>query len=464
MVNADRPTAHAPGLSPNPPAPITGLHRVLAGAPGLRDVVWKAAIVAVVAVCVALPWARFHAAPMALDPGALSSGSPTRIALVLLGALGMTYLGLLFHHALQYAPVPAPASLPTVTVIVPAYNEGPMVRLALESALTNDYPAHLLDVIAIDDGSHDDTLAHIRGVAARHPGRVQVIAQPRNMGKREALHAGFLAARGEMVVTVDSDSRLSPSALRHIVAPLVEDPEVSAVAGKVLVLNRWAGLITRLLAARFFITFDLCRAAQSRFGAVLCCPGALTAYRRDAVLSVLDRWMSQTFLGAPCTIGEDRALTTWLLRDGGRAVYQSTATVHTLVPETVPGVTRMLLRWERGNLREDLVMLPVLLTAWRRRDRAWPTFEILLELVQAPLAGLLLALAVRHFVMHPSDMLRLVATAGLVSLVQSLWVLRSEKGTDFLYGVGYGLIAAIGLTWVTPWSLITVRDGRWLTR
>jgi len=453
-----------------PPAPTllsnTALHRVLRGAPGARDIVWKVSIVALVTVSVVLPWARFHAAPVALDPGALSSGSPARIALALLGFVSLGYLGLLFHHALRYAPVRAPetAALPTVTVIVPAYNEGPMVRLALESALTNDYPAHLLDVIAIDDGSTDDTLAHMRVVAARHPGRVRVIAQPQNQGKREALRTGFVAAQGEIVVTVDSDSRLAPSALRHIVAPLVDDAEVSAVAGKVLVLNRWAGLITRLLAARFFITFDLCRAAQSRFGAVLCCPGALTAYRRSAVLSVIDRWMSQTFLGAACTIGEDRALTTWLLRDGGRAVYQSTATVHTLVPETAQGLTRMLLRWERGNLREDLVMLPVLLTPWRRRDRWWPTFEILVELIQAPVAGLLLALALRHLVLHPGDMLRLAATAGLVSLVQSLWVLRSERGTDFLYGVGYGLIAAIGLPWVTPWSLLTVRDGRWLTR
>ncbi len=91
---------------------------------------------------------------------------------------------------------------------------------------------------------------------------------------------------------------------------------MAAVAGKVLVLNRYSGLITRLLAVRFFLAFDLGRAAQSRFGAVLCCPGALTAYRRSAVMAVLGRWSTQTLLGEPCTIGEDRALTTWLLRTG----------------------------------------------------------------------------------------------------------------------------------------------------
>ena len=124
------------GAPPSPPAASTALQRVMAGAPGTRDIFWKGAIVALVTACIVVPWIRFHLAPVAIDPDALSSGSPTRIALLLLWTVGMTYLGMLFFHALRYAPVPtgATASLPTVTVIVPAYNEGPMVRLALESA------------------------------------------------------------------------------------------------------------------------------------------------------------------------------------------------------------------------------------------------------------------------------------------------------------------------------------------
>lgn len=448
-----------------PPTTLTARLTALTGSPGPQDLVWKAAITVLLVLSVLVPLEDGRL-PVALDPSAIFSGSPARAALSLLAILSLTYLGLLFHHARVYRPVAPPAArdLPTVTVIVPAFNEGAMVRVALESALASDYPAERLAVIAVDDGSSDDTWAHISMVAAAHPGRVTAVRQPRNMGKREALKRGFELASGELVVTVDSDSRLSPSSLRHVVAPLVADPEVAAVAGRVLVLNRWSSLLTRLLSARFAITFDLCRAAQSRFGAVLCCPGALTAYRRAAVLSVLDRWMSQTFFGAPCTIGEDRALTTWLLRTGWRAVYQSTATVHTLVPTGVRGATRMLLRWERGNLREDLVMLPTLFRKWRPRDRAWPTFEILFELVQAPLAGVLLACTVRHLALHPADLLRILGTVCVASLLQSFWILRSERGTDFLYGVGYGLAAAIGWTWVTPWSLLTVRDGRWLTR
>lgn len=339
-----------------------------------------------------------------------------------------------------------------------------MVRVALVSALESRYPRGRLDIIAIDDGSTDDTFSHIEAVARAYPGRVRALRKEKNEGKRAALHDGFLQAMGDVVVTVDSDSKLDPDALRAIVSPLVRDREVSSVAGKVLVLNRYESLLTRLLASRFFITFDFGRAAQSRFGAVLCCPGALTAYRREAVLRVLSRWSRQTFLGSPCTIGEDRALTTWLLREGGRSVYQGSAIVRTLVPATVRGVTKMLLRWERGDIRENLILLPVLFTRWRERDRLFPSFEVVFELLQFPIGFLLLASMVGHFIEYPAHLLHLFAFVSLAALLQSLLCLRSERSTDFLYSVAYSLFAFIGLQWVYPYSFVTLRDGRWLTR
>jgi hyaluronan synthase len=287
---------------------------------------------------------------------------------------------------------------------------------------------------------------------------------PKNGGKREALRAGFVRARGEVVVTVDSDSKLDPGALKAIVAPIVKDAEVAAVAGKVVVLNRYESVLTRLLAARFFITFDFSRAVQSRFGAVLCCPGALTAYRREAVLKVLSAWTAQTFLGSPCTIGEDRALTTWLLRAGYRSVYQASAIVQTLVPARMSGVARMLVRWERGNVRESLVLLPLLFTRWRTRDRLWPTIDVLLDLLQFPFGCVLSFVILEHLASHPRELVGMVATVGVAAFVQSLYCLRSEPGTDFLYNVGYAFLAMVGLQWVFPYSCITLRNGAWLTR
>jgi len=390
---------------------------------------------------------------------------PLTSILVGVGSLSGCYFLATVFYALRYrAPAPiSDAALPRITVIVPAYNEGAAVRVALESALASDYPKDKLTILAVDDGSKDDTWKHMEAVAQANPTQILAFQQPENRGKREALREGFLQADGEFVVTVDSDSKIEPGALRAIVAPMVADPEVAAVAGRVLVLNRTANFFTRILSARFFITFDLARAAQSRFGAVLCTPGALSAYRLSAVREVLEPWSTQTFFGQPCTIAEDRALTTWLLRAGYRSVYQRDAVVATLMPTDIPRICRMLIRWERGNIREDLVMLPVLFTKWRPRDRFWPSMEIVLELIQPPLAWLALACALR-WIVDVDAALTLVGLMALGAAVQTLYALRSSRATDYFFGVAYGLLAIVGLQWVFPYSFVTVRDGRWLTR
>lgn len=368
--------------------------------------------------------------------------------------------------ASRYKPVAShdDVHLPMLTIIVPAYNEGANVRVALESALASDYPADRLEILAIDDGSKDDTWEHIQAVVAAHPGRIIAIKQPKNGGKREALKTGFDRAEGQLIVTVDSDSKIEPTALRAIVAPMIDDEEIAAVAGRVLVLNRDDNWLTRILSARFFLTFDLARAAQSRAGAVLCTPGALSAYRKSAVDEVVEPWSTQMFFGQPCTIAEDRALTTWLLRSGYRSVYQRSAVVRTIMPTTFAKVSRMMIRWERGNIREDIVMLPLLFTKWRDRDRLWPALEIGFELLQYPMAWLSLGLLAARLIDHPAAILGVIGCLALGAVVQSLWILRSSRLADFVYGVQYAMFAFIGLQWIFPYSLLTVRDGRWLTR
>jgi len=426
--------------------------------PGAFDLVFKLAIVASVALVVGIA--------VTFGQGRDLDGNPWLVSIaIVMGAIGAAYGLCALVFALRHRPVATltPDLLPHCTVIVPAYNEGAMVRVALLSALESRYPKDRLEIIAIDDGSRDDTFEHIQAVADAHPGRIVAIRKAKNEGKRAALRDGFLRASGEVVVTVDSDSKLDPEALAAIVSPIATDRRVSAVAGKVLVLNRYESLLTRLMASRFFITFDFTRAAQSRFGTVLCCPGALAAYRRDAVLRVLPEWSRQSFLGSPCTIGEDRALTTWLLRDGGRSVYQSSAIVRTLVPTNLRGTAKMLLRWERGDIRENLILFPWLL-ANPRQDRLYALVEVTLGLVQFPIGALILVSMLGHFVEHPAHLFHLLAFVSVAALVQSLLCLRSERSTDFLYNVAYSLFAFVGLQWVYPWSLITVRDGRWMTR
>ncbi len=117
------------------------------------------------------------------------------------------------------------------------------------------------------------------------------------MGKRRALYSGLKLARGEILITIDTDSVIGRNALKRIILPLLDDPEVGAVAGRVAVLNEKENILTRMLSVNYSISFDFGRAYQSVYGGVMVCPGALTAYRKEAITSILKDWANQVFMG-----------------------------------------------------------------------------------------------------------------------------------------------------------------------
>lgn len=365
----------------------------------------------------------------------------------------------------RYKPYPLPQGpLPSVTVIIPAYNEGAMVEKALYSAAASDYPADKLEIICVDDGSRDDTWTYIDRARQRFPHLIKAIRFPRNRGKKEGLYAGFTQGKGEIFVTMDSDSVIGPDTLRHLVAPLVHDPKVGAVAGNVKVYNRFRSLLARMLAVRFVLAFDFLRASQSMYGFVACTPGALSAYRRSAVLPILEKWRHQTFLGAPATIGEDRALTNFVLRQGYYSVYQRTAQVHTVVPETYRGLCKMFLRWDRANFRESWVQLTYMFTNYRSKDRLLPILDFFITQIEFPLTYLFMGLLFFSFYLYPIVMVKFFAGLGVLTMVYMLYYLSQERDWEFIYGIIYSYFAFFALNWVQPYAFLTLRNSRWLTR
>jgi hyaluronan synthase len=364
----------------------------------------------------------------------------------------------------RYAPV-ASARLedaPTMTVLIPAYNEGAMVARSIDSCAVANYPKDQLEILVIDDGSSDDTWQHICNAANRHPQLVKTIRFAANQGKRAALAVGFERAKGEVVVTVDSDSLIDRGALLAIAAPF-RDQRVGAVAGKVVVFNRFAGVLPRMLHIQFALSFDFLRSAQSVYRTVYCCPGALSAYRATALRRILPHWREQTFLGVPCTIGEDRALTNDVLAAGFDTVYQRNAVVETVVPHTYKKLCRMLLRWDRSHIREELRMAKLL---WRRPliSRLLTLVDLLLTNLRYPIAYAALAITVGLVLHNPWWLVRVVEAIGTVSLFYALYYLRSDRSWEFVYGVLYAYFSSFALLWIFPYALLTVRNRAWLTR
>jgi hyaluronan synthase len=365
---------------------------------------------------------------------------------------------------LRYRPFAAATAedAPFMTVIIPAYNEGAMVESSIASVAAADYPRDRLEIIAIDDGSKDDTWHHIQSVALKHPGLVTAIRLPENRGKRGALVEGFRRAKGEVVVTIDSDSVIERGTLLAIAGPF-RDARVGAAAGKVAVHNRRSSLIPRMLHVRFILSFDYLRSAQSVYRTVYCCPGALAAYRAAVVRAVLPEWERQTFLGVPCTYGEDRGLTNCILDAGYDTVYQRSAVVHTVVPETYVKLCKMFLRWDRSYIREEFRFARIV---WKRPlgSRLLALYETTITNLRYPVAYTAMALWAVNAVNDPASLVRMLLAIMVVSTLYVMYYLRSERSWDFVFGILYAYFSFFALTWIFPYAALTLRARGWLTR
>jgi hyaluronan synthase len=393
--------------------------------------------------------------------GLVLSWQHPMIALVVVEAF---YLAVQTALWLRYQPAPAlpEASLPRLSVIIPAFNEGPMVERSIRSVAEAEYPRDRLEIIVVDDGSRDDTLFHMRKLRRMYPEVVRVLHFPGNQGKRAALRAGFLAASGEVVLTVDSDSEMSPLTLQRMVAPFA-DPRVGAVAGRIRVLNRDT-FIGRMLEVQFTLSFDFARAAQSTYGTVMVCPGALSAFRREVIVPHLGAWMDQRFLGRPVGHGEDQALTNIVLRAGYDTVYQSDAAVWTLVPDRYRQLSRMLLRWDRSFLVEGFSFARFMFKRARPRGRLLPAIAFVCSNLRLVLLFVALSQLPSLALAGPAQLSRFFAAAAVAAIGSAFYYLRTERSLRFLYGAAYAVYSLLLLQWILPWAIVTVRDERWGTR
>jgi hyaluronan synthase len=387
-----------------------------------------------------------------------------------MAALGFGVLAWRIWMAVRYRAVPpaSDADLPLVTVVIPAYNEGPQVLGTVRSVMASDYPDHKMRVICVDDGSTDDTYQWMVRARKEFPHRLRLIRQPKNRGKRQALLAGFHNAVGDVYVTIDSDSEILPGTLRSLVSPFVASPKVGAVAGNVRVLNRRDGAIPSMLDVSFTTAFDFVRSGQSVYGGVYCTPGALSAYRASLVHEHLRPWVDQTFMGVPATIGEDRALTNCILRSGYRVVYQRDAVVLTKIPATFRGLRRMLLRWARSNVRESLIMSAFMFRDFRPADTGagYIRFFGALQILRLSMGEVLKAGLVLQLFMNPVESLRAVLFGCLfASLLPAIvYQIRYRNWFGWRWALPYSFFWLACLSWISVWGLLSASRSGWLTR
>jgi poly-beta-1,6-N-acetyl-D-glucosamine synthase len=270
---------------------------------------------------ISLPAALMLIAGIALIPGYLNVQLVT---------------SLLMDHP---APIDFDFTYPGLTLLIAAYNEECDIAQTLAYALDQDYSG-ALNVIVIDDGSTDETVAIAKGFA-RLDERVRVM-EVAHGGKALALNAGLRATRTPLVATIDADTLLMPDALRRIVSRMLLSPaDTVAVAGSVMVRNSRASWVTAAQTWDYFLGIGSIKRQQALLQATLVAQGAFSVYHARA-LRAAGGW--------PDCIGEDIVMTWALLDRGGRTTYEPSAVAFTEVPMTLRSLARQRRRWARGMI------------------------------------------------------------------------------------------------------------------
>jgi len=237
---------------------------------------------------------------------------------------------------------------PTVTIVVPLFNEGRSIYDTIMCFFALDYPKDKLSVIVVDDCSTDDSCEWAVKAAARC-GNVTVLRNAHNMGKRKGINAAVRRATSEMIVSVDSDVLIDKGALKALMARFTS-PQIAAVGGRIHVSNANDNWLSRLQTIKYYFGQEHLKNLERSMESVLCLSGCLTAYRRHVLLELEPILENRNICGVPIKYGEDRFLTRQIVKAGYRTLMTMDAICYTKVPTTLSGYFNQQLRWKRSNI------------------------------------------------------------------------------------------------------------------
>jgi hypothetical protein len=268
------------------------------------------------------------------------------------------------HH--RYATImnTEPASTSTILLVV-GHRENPDYwRACLTSIVDLDAGSVSAVYIVVDGINEEDKPMYDAAMEFFRdrvtPFTVSIDAVPKR-GKRGVMAFGFQKIRydrfdqcsGIDVVVTDSDTILATDSVTRLRECLRSDPRNGCATGSLYIFNKANSLLARIIEARYIYAFQVERACASYFGCMACCSGPLSIYRLDVLNdNLLQRFVSQRFLGIPCEPGDDRHLTNLVMAEGFYSRQTSLSTATTEAPEVLFRYILQQLRWNRSFYRE----------------------------------------------------------------------------------------------------------------
>lgn len=264
----------------------------------------------------------------------------TLLVIVRQAALSLLMVNRPVDNPFSRVPI-ADADLPSVTIMVAAYNEEAVIEGCLRTLAALDYPTHKLDILVINDRSRDATREIVDAVAAEIPS-IRALHRPFDAvpGKPAAMADGMATVESDVLVFFDADYLPEPALLKKLVAPFV-DPQVGATMGRVVPYNTDTNLLTRLLDMERRGGYAIDQAGRAAYG-LLPQFGGTVGGIRVASMNAVGGWSADT-------LAEDTDLTYRLFIGGYTVEYVDDALCHEESPESWRVRMKQVRRWACGH-------------------------------------------------------------------------------------------------------------------
>jgi len=311
-------------------------------------------------------------------------------------------------------PVRRAPQWPTVTILIPAYNEASSISSTLENKLALDYPRERLQILVVSDGSTDGTDEIVKGFASRG---VELLRQEPRRGKAAGINLALGHARGEILVFSDANSSFEPDAVRFLVESFA-DPLVGYVTGRLSFAGAEGNVAGGIGA--YMAYENALRRLETRFDSVIGVNGGIDAMRRSLYVEVPQTQLTDFILPLRC------------IEAGFRVVYDARAASVERANATAETEFRMRVRVALRGLHALSFMRSLL--GPRRRPRA-------------------------AFCLWSHKVVRYTAPTLLpLALAAALWLAPASALYRWLAGLqiaGY-LLAALSLAGALPRPLVRV--------
>ena len=353
---------------------------------------------------------------------------------------------------------------PTVSILLPCFNEGPDVYNSIRTILECDYPVDKFQVIATDDRSRDDSWEWIQKAVADFPGRVVARQNPKNLGKSRTLIGASHASASDIILVIDSDCIFAKDTIRELVS-CFSDPKMGIVGGTVGVRNPNTNSLTQVQTYVYFLAFDLWKTYENWTKSVTCVGGYLLAIRRDLFEQIEPKILTRNWFGVEVVEGEDRYITHHALLLGYDTYVNTKARCWTNAPEKYPQFFKQQYRWRKSGVR-DLFMTYKLL--WSHLGTVHPN-GVYCSTV-APLTLLTFTLAIflaprfnPLFFLHPVTLIISLATGAVLHLTISKHF-PDQKVANPLTFAFFGFWWIINSFYLTVLCLLTLDFSDWGSR